>query len=188
MADPVLETRRLILRPPATSDLPFVLKRMNTAAVMRYLGGHPRPRADVEASLQADIAAFASGDWRRWTVWLRDGDCPVGRCGLFRVRSDAAPADLRGQLEIGWTFAQEYWGQGYASEAAGAVLDFAFGTLGWPVIYSQTSDSNAASTRMMHRLGFTARPDLGYDDSGYPPEDNPTTVWALATQDYRANG
>ena len=47
------------------------------------------------------------------------------------------------------------------------------------MLYSQTSDSNAASTRMMQRLGFTFRPELGYDDPDYPPHDNPTTVWSL---------
>ncbi len=47
------------------------------------------------------------------------------------------------------------------------------------MLYSQTSDSNVASTRMMQRLGFTARPELGYHDPDYPPEDNPTTVWSM---------
>lgn len=178
-----LTTPRLILRPPVAEDLPWLLAAMNTDAVMRHLAG-VRTTQDVEEGLAADIAAFAApGGHRRWTVWLRDGPeqagARVGRLGLFHVRSPAAPPALQGQREIGWTFAQSHWGKGYASEAARAVIGHAFDGLALPVLYSQTSTSNAASTRMMHRLGFTFRPELGYDDPDYPPEDNPTTVWSL---------
>lgn len=178
MGDGTLATARLILRPPVAEDLSWLLATMNTDAVMRHLAG-VRTVEEVEAGLAADIAAFAAPDGhRRWTVWLRDGSVRVGRVGLFHVRSPAAPPLLQGQREIGWTFAEGHWGKGYASEAARAVIDYAFDGLALPVLYSQTSDSNASSTRMMHRLGFTARPELGYDDPDYPPQDNPTTVWS----------
>lgn len=183
MADATtLVTGRLILRPPAAEDLAWVLEHMNTAAVMRHLAGVRSP-GSVAESLAEDIAAFKSGGHQRWTVWLRDGSgeagVRVGRVGLFHLRSPAAPPALQGQREIGWTFAEIHWGKGYASEAARAVIAYAFGTLGLPLLYSQTSDSNRASTRMMQRLGFTFRPELGYDDPDYPPEDNPTTVWSM---------
>ena len=173
-----LETPRLILRPPVAEDLPWLLAAMNTEPVMRHLAG-VRTAQEVEEGLAADIAAFAApGGHRRWTVWLRDGEERVGRVGLFHVRSPAAPPALQGQREIGWTFAQSHWGKGYASEAARAVIALAFAGPALPVLYSQTSTSNAASTRMMRRLGFTFRPELGYVDPDYPPEDNPTTVWS----------
>jgi RimJ/RimL family protein N-acetyltransferase len=174
-----LLTERLILRPPVAEDLPWLLEAMNTEAVMRHLAG-VRPPEVVAESLAADIAAFAALDGhKRWTVWLDDGVTRVGRVGLFHLRSPAAPPALQGQREIGWTFAPAHWGKGYATEAAERALGFAFEELGLARIYSQTSTSNAASTRMMQRLGFTFRPELGYDDPDYPPEDNPTTVWSL---------
>jgi RimJ/RimL family protein N-acetyltransferase len=180
--DGTLVTQRLILRPPVAEDLPWVLAAMNTEAVMRHLAG-VRTADAVAASLADDIDAFHNGGHQRWTVWLRDvatrATERVGRVGLFHLRSPAAPPALQGQREIGWTFAQGHWGKGYASEAAEAALGYAFGQLGLPRIYSQTSTSNAASTRMMHRLGLTFRPELGYVDPDYPPEDNPTTVWSL---------
>ena len=174
-----METDRLVLRPPAADDLPWILEKMNTPAIMRYLGGAVRTPEEVAEAAAADIAAFDSGGHRRWTVWLRDEEVRVGRCGLFQVRTEAAPRDLRGQNEIGWTVAEECWGRGYASEAARAVLDFAFGPLGFPVVFSQTSDSNAPSTRVMERLGLRRRLDLDYVDPDYPPRDNPTTVWSI---------
>lgn len=179
MTDGELRTERLVLRPPGRDDLPFLLQDINTLAVMRHLGGELRSEEAVRDSLEADIAAFSGGGYRRWTVWLADEDRRVGRVGLFHIRADAAPDILRGQNEIGWTLAEPNWNKGYASEAARAVLDFGFAMLGFPVIYSQTSESNAASTRMMHRLGFRRRAELDYVDPTYPPRDNPTTVWSL---------
>jgi RimJ/RimL family protein N-acetyltransferase len=178
MGEGALATDRLILRPPVAEDLPWVLETMNTLAVLRHLGGVQTPEV-VTQRFADDIAAFASGGHQRWTVWLRDGETRVGRVGLFHLLSPAAPPVLHGQREIGWTFAAAYWGCGYATEAARAVIAYAFGALGLPLLYSQTSDSNVGSTRMMQRLDFTKRPELGYDDPDYPPEDNPTTVWSM---------
>lgn len=174
-----LATERLILRPPVAEDLPWVLEAMNTEPVMRHLAG-VRSAEAVADSLADDIEAFHTGGHQRWTVWLRDGNQRIGRVGLFHLRSPAAPPLLQGKREIGWTFAQAHWGKGYATEAARVVIAYAFDVLALPVLWSQTSDSNAGSTRMMQRLGFIRRPEFGYVDPDYPPEDNPTTVWSMA--------
>lgn len=175
----MIETARLVLRPPGESDLPFILAEIETAGMMRHLGGEARPAAVVAQSLAEDIAAFAAGTYLRWTVWLKAEERRVGRVGLFHVRAQAAPQALRGQREIGWMLAEASQGHGFATEAARAVLGYAFGELALPAIYSQTSDSNSASTGMMQRLGFERCPDLGYVDPDYPAADNPTTVYRL---------
>ena len=172
----MIETERLILRPPVADDLPWVLENMNTPAVMRHLGG-VRLDATVAERLASDIADVAETGSGHWILWLRDEDRRIGRCGLFRMSSEAAPEALRGQAEIGWTLAEAYWGNGYAAEAARAVLDFGFGPLGLPVIYSQTSESNRASTRLMERLGLERMSALDYADPDYPEADNPTTIY-----------
>lgn len=179
----MIETDRLVLRPPVPDDLAWIAEYMNTPAVMRNLGG-VRTSEAVAKGLADDLAAFAGGGHRRWTVWLRDGTRRIGRCGLFRIRSEAAPADLHGQNEIGWTLAEAYWGQGYAAEAARAVLGFGFGTLGLPVIFAQTSESNRASTRLMERLGLERTPALDYVDPDYPDADNPTTVYRMVREEW----
>jgi RimJ/RimL family protein N-acetyltransferase len=178
MGDGALSTERLLLRPPVAEDLAWVLAEMNTPAVLRHLGGVRSPDV-VTQRFADDVAAFSSGGHQRWTVWLRDGATRVGRVGLFHVPSPLAPPELQGQREIGWTFAEAHWGKGYATEAARAVIAYAFGSLALPVLYSQTSDTNAGSTRMMQRLGFTRRAELDYVDPAYPPDDNPTTVWSM---------
>lgn len=192
MVDGLIETDRLILRPPAPDDLQWVLESINTPAVMRYLGGAIRSQAQVEDSFAADLAAFSNGGYRRWTIWRRDpegrGGCRIGRCGLFHVYTPSAPPALQGQREIGWTLAEPFWGKGYATEAARAVLEYAFGALQLGVVYAQTSDSNGPSTRMMQRLGFSRLPELDYVDPDYPPRDNPTTVWSLTASQRQADG
>ena len=172
----MIETARLLLRPPTHDDLPWVLANINTPAVMRHLGG-VRPATTVAERLASDIADNAETGSGRWIVWLREGERRIGRCGLFRMSSEAAPQALRGQPEIGWTLAEDYWGHGYAREAAQAVLGYGFETLGHRVIYSQTSESNVASTRVMARLGLERMRELDYVDPDYPAADNPTTVY-----------
>lgn len=159
-------------------DLDWIRSAINTPAMMTYLGGEVRSEDAVRESLEADVAAFDTAEGhQRWTVWR--GDERVGRIGLFHVRTKAAPEALHGQREIGWMFAQEHQGQGYATEAARAVLDWAFAR-GIATVFAQTSDSNAASTRMMQRLGLTRRAELDYVDPEYPEVDNPTTVWSTS--------
>lgn len=181
----MIETARLVLRAPVAADLPWILENMNTLAVMRHLGG-VRSAASVAERLDADIAAFAETGHGRWILWLRGEARPIGRCGLFRIGSEAAPGALRGQEEIGWTLAEGFWRQGYASEAARAVLGFAFGTLGHDAIHAQTSDSNRNSSRLMTRLGFVRHSALDYVDPVYPPVDNPTTVYRLTREAWEA--
>jgi RimJ/RimL family protein N-acetyltransferase len=181
----MIETERLVLRPPEADDWRFVLDEIYTAEMMRYLGGKVLGQAQVVEGLQADIAAFAARSYFRWTMWLRAEQQRIGRIGLFVVRSPAAPEVLRGQREIGWMLASPYQGKGFASEAARAALRFGFETLADPVIFSQTSDSNAASTRMMARLGLNRCAELDYVDPDYPAADNPTTVYRMTRGEWR---
>ena len=182
----MIETGRLVLRAPVADDLPWILAEMNTPGMLRHLGGAVQKPDEVDRRLAEDIAAFASGEYHRWTVWLRDEDQRVGRTGLFVIRTDAAPGPLRGQIEIGWMLAEPYQGRGLASEAARAALGFAFGPLGCTQVYSQTSDSNRASTKMIQRLGFVRRAELDYVDPAYPEVDNPTTVYRLDRVEWAA--
>ncbi len=172
----MIASERLILRLPEPADLAWQAVQLNSPVVMRHLGG-PRTTAAFADSFAANRAALIGGDLGFWTVTLRETGEPVGKCGLCSIDSPAAPVEIRKAVQIGWTLAEPFWGQGLAGEAARAVLAHGFGALGLPVIWSQTSDSNGASTRLMARLGFTRCAVLDYVDPDYPPSDNPTTVY-----------
>ena len=179
----MIASERLILRVPEADDLAWQVAELNSPEVMRHLGG-PREATAIAASFAKDQTALQNGGYGFWTVLLRETGQPIGKCGLALIHSPAAPLEIRGGVQIGWTLAQAQWGHGYASEAARAVLGHGFGALNLPVIWSQTSDSNLASTRVMARLGFERCGALDYSDPDYPPEDNPTTVYRITRKSW----
>ena len=65
--------------------------------------------------------------------------------------------------EIGWRFAYEHWGRGYATEGARAALEFAFERLGWDEVVAFTAASNLRSQRVMERLGMSHDPRDDFD-------------------------
>ena len=172
----MIETDRLFLRPPVHSDLAWTIAQLNTPAVTRYLGG-VRAAAEVEAGFVRNAEGIAKGEPGFWTIVINESGAIAGKCGLASISNDHAPASLQGCLQIGWSLGEQFWGKGLATEAARAVLGYAFGPLGAAVVYSQTSDSNAASTRLMARLELQRRADLDYTDPDYPAADNPTTIY-----------
>ena len=177
----MIASERLVLRIPEADDLTWQIAELNSPAVTRHLGG-PRDEAAIAASFAKDRSALLSGGYGFWTVTLRETGAAIGKCGLAPIYAPAAPEELVGGVQIGWTLAEPFWGHGYASEAAQAVLAHGFEVLDLPVIWSQTSDSNHASTRVMARLGFARCAALDYTDPDYPAADNPTTVYRITKE------
>ncbi len=175
----MIASDRLVLRVPEPADLAWQIAELNSSAVMQHLGG-PRAGTAITESFEINRTALIRGDLGFWTLTLRETGVPVGKCGLCLIDSPAAPAEIRGAVQIGWTLAEPFWGKGLASEAARAVIAHGFAALDLPVVWSQTSGSNVASTRMMVRLGFERCAALDYVDPDYPAADNPTTVYRMA--------
>ena len=183
LADAALQNERLELRAPQRGDLAWQIEHLNTAAVMRNLGGVRAPDA-VAAGFEANAAAMLRGEPGFLTVVRRSDQVLVGKCGLSVIATETAPSSLYGGVQIGWSLAEAFWGQGLASEAARLVIAHAFAAQGLKVLWSQTSDSNQASSRMMMRLEFERCPALDYVDPDYPPADNPTTVYRMTRGDW----
>ncbi|MEO5800417.1 MAG: GNAT family N-acetyltransferase [Gemmatimonadales bacterium] len=143
----LLFTDRLILRPFKERDIDGYAAMCADAEVMRYLGtGEPVNRDDA----WRQMAMFA-GHWQlrgygMWALEERSSGAFVGRAGLHFPEGWPEP-------EVGWTLAREFWGQGYAHEAAVAALDHAFGDLGWQRACSLIDPSNLRSIRLAERLG-----------------------------------
>ncbi|MEE9435011.1 MAG: GNAT family N-acetyltransferase [Sphingorhabdus sp.] len=178
MADIIIETERLILRTQAAADFDIYMQHINTPAVRRYLGGVEEAH-EAEAAFARSAANQAREGFSFWFAALKETGTLIGICGLKRIDADAAPAEIKGDFEIGWILREDCWGKGYASEAAAASLNHAFARLSAPHVTALTSESNAASWRMMEKLGMERRRDLEFDDSAFPPEDNPTIVYRI---------
>lgn len=134
-------------------------------AVQRYLA--PITREISDAMLDRIDAHFASHGWGFWAVEHRDGAALIGLCGLAPVIWQAffTPA-----VEIGWRLSTPFHGKGLAREAATLALDAAFGPIGCDRVVSFTVPANAASWRLMERLGMR---HLGQFDHPRPPKGDP---------------
>jgi RimJ/RimL family protein N-acetyltransferase len=94
---------------------------------------------------------------RGWGLWAVEAESKfIGFVGLNE------PAFMPG-VEIGWRLKREAWGHGYATEAARAVIDFAFGELGLDEVISFTTVANERSRRVMERIGMTHDPAGDFD-------------------------
>ncbi len=184
MAEIVATTDRLVLRTEAEGDFERWLAHMNTPAVMACLGG-PQSEEKVAQSFARMREASADGRPSFYLIALRDGGGMIGRCGLTTIDPPEAPEILKGQLQIGWSLRADHWGRGYAAEAARAALALAFGRFGAPVLYSQTSERNISSWRLMEKLGMRRMQELDYEDPYHPPDDTPTIVDRLAREEWR---
>jgi RimJ/RimL family protein N-acetyltransferase len=176
-AEIVAETERLVLRREVPGDIEIWLEHMNTPEVMDKVGGVKT--AERVAEDFARMAQTGEGELPFLLVARKADGMLLGKCGLAPIATELAPNALRDQVQVGWTLRADCWGHGYATEAARAVLAMAFDRFGMAMVYSQTSERNRASWRVMERLGMTRLAGLDYDDPDYPPEDNPTMVWGM---------
>lgn len=163
-----LRTARCLLRQWRGEDLaPW--RAMNADPLVRQyfpnvLGGE---QANAEAQRCRD--AIAERGWGMWALEIPGVFDFAGFVGLSIPNYDAPwmPA-----VEIGWRLRPDAWGQGLATEAAQAALRFAFGPLALTEVVALTVPDNAASRRVMEKLGMHHNPA---DDFDHPrvPENHP---------------
>ena len=143
-----LRTERLLLRGWREADLaPFAALNADPE-VMRYFPAL-LSRHESDALAERISASLAERTWGLWAV-EREGVF-LGFTGLAVPRFEAhfTPA-----VEIGWRFARAAWGSGYATEAANAVVRFAFDELRLDQIVSFTAAANLRSRAVMERIGM----------------------------------
>jgi RimJ/RimL family protein N-acetyltransferase len=154
-----LETERLILRKPESADKDGYAKIWGDPEVVRFLGG--RTQSPEEAALGIDRMLR---QWDRHGVGLfsvlrKEDEKLIGRVGYLlwdpERWANAMHEDLEDplEMEIGWVIASAYWNQGYATEAAAACRDHAFGPLGRDRVISLIARENVASIHVAEKIG-----------------------------------
>ncbi|MDX2221521.1 MAG: GNAT family N-acetyltransferase [Rhodospirillaceae bacterium] len=143
-----IRTERLTLRPYTLADAPRVQLLAGEWDVARMVSSVPHPYPDglAESWIGMHDAVRAAG--RGYPFAVTRGDELIGSAGVDR-RADGA-------LELGYWLGKPYWGAGYMSEAAAAVVDFAMGWLAAPHIVAGALAENPASLRILTKLGFAA--------------------------------
>ena len=146
-----LETERLLLRPFATGDLDALLAIQSRDDVTRYLYWDPRTAAEVREVLDRKVrstAIVAEGDNLSLAAVLRESGELIGDCSLRWLSAEHR------QAEIGFIFHPDHHGQGYATEAAAALLALAFDGLRVHRVIGRLEARNTASARVLERLGM----------------------------------
>lgn len=162
----MIETERLLVRPWRDADRAAYHAICRDPEAMRYLGPL-QSRAETDAAIDRMIASQAANGFCFWAVERREDGALLGFCGLL-----PAKPPIVGEIEIGWRLGSDYWGQGFAREAATACLDWAWAHLDVPSVAAITVLANRRSWGLMERLGMT-RIEGGDFDHPDAPEDSP---------------
>ncbi len=146
-----LEMPRLVLREYMEDDSAAVLLYQNDPRYLRYYPWEERTPDDVQRFVRQFIGWRAESPRRRFqlAVLLRESGALIGSCGVRRKPDDDTEAD------IGFELSPEYWGCGYATEAATAMVEFAFRDLGVQRLSSWCIADNTASARVLEKLGMS---------------------------------
>jgi RimJ/RimL family protein N-acetyltransferase len=146
---PTLKTERLILRPflPADAPLVQILAGDKDVASTTRLLPHPYPDGLAEKWIASLPVRYQQGDGVSFAITLKEGAL-IGSIGLALSLADH-------HAEMGYWIGKPYWNTGYCTEAAAAVLQFAFDTLDLERIFAKYMGKNPASGRVMAKLGMT---------------------------------
>jgi RimJ/RimL family protein N-acetyltransferase len=145
---PVLETSRLILRGWQRRDLEPHAEMSADPQVMRYIGdGRVHDRGQSWREVALHIGHWVLRGYGQWALERKEDGASLGRAGLWN------PPGWPG-LEVGWKLAREAWGQGYATEAGEAAIEWAWATLDADRLISLIQPGNERSVRVAERLGM----------------------------------
>lgn len=155
----IITTPRTRLRLWKPADLaPFAAMNADRRVMEFYPDVFTREESDaVAVRIQSGFSKHGFG---LWALEIPGVAAFAGFVGLSVPRFEAAFTPC---VEVGWRLAPDYWGHGYASGAARAVLAYGFETLELPEIISFTAVQNLRSQAVMQRIGMERRPELDFD-------------------------
>jgi RimJ/RimL family protein N-acetyltransferase len=139
---PVLETERLILRAPRRGDVKAIALLINDRRIAANTARIPHPYGVDDAEHFVASANCQDGEA---TFTIIRGDTLIGGCGID-PRGDGA--------EVGYWLGVPYWGQGFATEAVRALVDYSFGELSHETLAAGARVTNPASRRVLEKCAF----------------------------------
>lgn len=145
----VIETARLALRELSPGDAPFILQLLNDAGFLEFIGDKGvRTLADArEYILKGPMDSYRRFGFGLYLTCLRADGTPLGICGLVKRETLA-------DVDVGFAFLARYWGCGYASESASAVLHHGHAVLGLRRIVAIVAPANHGSMAVLEKIGL----------------------------------
>lgn len=181
----ILETPRLILRTWQEADLEPMALIDQDKKVCQFLPGIGSKSA-TKAGIERIIAHYKEKGFSLYAVELKSTGELIGFLGLMTPSFEAhfIPA-----VEIGWRLSSTHWNQGYATEGAKAVLDYAFTSLNLPEVVSFTAVNNQASRRVMEKIGLHHNTKDDFDHPKLEPNSplRRHVLYRLSRADYLNN-
>jgi RimJ/RimL family protein N-acetyltransferase len=189
-----IRTDRLTIRPFELADAPFILRLLNEPSFIEHIAdkGVRTVAGAADYLQQGPLAMYAAHGHGLWMVEQNGTGAPMGMCGL--IKRDTLP-----EVDLGYAFVPEFWGQGYAREAAAACLAHGRDQLGLKGLLAIVSPGNQRSIKLLLALGFTltGAMELAPGDEvalfrvslaceAAHPLDNP--VWGALTSRHRLLG
>lgn len=169
----MIETNRLLLRPMLPQDIDPLLGIFGDPRVMASFGVAPFDRDQMQRWVQRNLDHQDRHGYGLFVVILRESGELIGDCGLEEMELDDVSGAVAGAAaELGYDFRSDHWNQGFATEAATAVRDYAFGTLALPRLISLIRQGNTASRRVAEKIGMHHERDM-------PRADHPYWLFAI---------
>ena len=161
MRDFFLMTERIGFSHWQTADRPLAISLWGDPAVTRYIAQDGRFTPDqIDARLREEIERQRTYGVQYYPIFLRSDQTFLGCCGL---RPWDGPEDA---LELGFHLCAPHWGHGYATEAARAIIRYAFDTLGTSLLMAGHHPDNHPSQALLVKLGFCYLRDAYYPPTG----------------------
>lgn len=146
----ILETDRLILRHQVPADLNDLWALYQDPEIIKYIPDAPRSREEAREELEWHMNGHPKfPELGLWATIHKETGKFIGRCGLL-------PCTIDGQdeVEVAYTIAREYWGQGLATEAAQGILNYGFGKLNLSRLICLPVPENIASQKVAEKIGM----------------------------------
>ena len=179
----LIETPRLCLREFEVGDWRAVLAYQSDPRYLKLYAWTERTEADVRAFVARFVTSQAVEPRLKYqlAVTLREGGTLIGNCGIRLGEPGTRSGDL------GYEISPDHWGCGYATEAARAMVGFGFEALGLHRVWGECVPENAASRRVMEKLGM--RPE-GWlrQTQWYKGRWWDTLVYGVLEEEWRASG
>lgn len=158
----ILETERLILRKLEAADFERMFLMDSDPEVMKYLGTPVVSREESKKMIAMIQKQYEENGVGRLAVIERESGLLIGWCGLKLLKE---PINNHVEtLDLGYRFIPEFWGKGYAWEAAKASLDYGFNELKADTIYAYADAGNTGSNYILTKIGFENTGE--FEDSG----------------------